>query len=98
MEASAPIINCIVPVFNGERFLKEALARARAGGQARARGLRHRPPRLREGDAARRPARRSGDGPALHGHPLRRAGRKLIGGEASLRRRGDIINKNQTLL
>ena len=39
------------------------------------RGLRHRPPRVREAADRRGPRRRAGDAPALHGHPVRRARR-----------------------
>ena len=50
-------------------------AGARARRASRARGVRHRPPRARARPDPRRPDRRPGDGAALHGHPVRRAGR-----------------------
>ena len=54
-----------------------AMARAGAGARraARARGVRHRAPGVRQGADPRRADRRPGADPALHGHPLRRAGR-----------------------
>ena len=61
---------------NTPGMLRAMAARVqRARRAARARGVRHRPSRARERADPGRADRRPGAGPALHGHPVRRAGR-----------------------